>query len=61
MPFREKGLATALQIQNYDGGERNPYNHLPEDTLAHMNVDYWVEQMKATIAIALQLAGPLVP
>ncbi len=54
-------MTTALQIEDYEEGERNPYNHLPEDTIAHLNIDYWVEQMKATVAIAIQLAGPVVP
>jgi hypothetical protein len=27
--------------------------------IAYMNIDYWVEQMKATTAIAAQLANPI--
>jgi hypothetical protein len=60
VPFREKGIPTALQIQNFDGGERNPYDHSPQDTISNMNITYWLEQIKATIAIATQLVGPIV-
>jgi hypothetical protein len=47
-----------LQIQNYEG-ERNPYNHTTQDSIARMNLDYWLEQMKATTAIAAHLAVPI--
>jgi hypothetical protein len=33
--------------------------HTPMDTISHMNVDYWLEQIKATTAIAAQLAIPI--
>jgi hypothetical protein len=58
MPFRGKGLTTALQIENYEG-ERNPFYHTAQDTIANMNIEYWSEQLKATTAIAVQLAGPI--
>jgi hypothetical protein len=56
-----KGIPTGLQIQSYSGAqnERNPYNHTSEDNIAHMNLDYWLEQVKATTAIAAHLAIPL--
>ena len=44
-----------LQIENYYEGEKNPYNHRPQDTLAHLNIDYWIEQMKVTAATAARL------
>jgi hypothetical protein len=37
-------------------GEKNPYYHSPQDTIAHMDLDYWTEQMKATVAIVAHLA-----
>jgi len=52
-------LTAGLQIQDYKKGERNPYNHTAQDTIAHMNLDYWLEQMKATVAIAAQLVVPI--
>jgi len=55
VPFREKGIPTVLQVQSYEG-ERNPHMHSPQDDIANMNLDYWLEQIKATIAIAAQLA-----
>jgi hypothetical protein len=58
VPFREKGIPTGLQIENYNGGERNPYYHTGDDRISHLNLDYWVEQIKATTAIAAQLALP---
>jgi hypothetical protein len=33
--------------------------HTPQDSIAHMNLDYWLEQMKATVAIAAHLAVPI--
>jgi hypothetical protein len=59
VPFRAKGIPTALQVQNHEG-EKNPNNHTPLDSIAHMNLDYWLEQIKATIAIASYLAVPFV-
>ncbi len=58
MPFREKGIPTSLQIENYEV-ERNPYYHGTGDRVAKINLDYWLEQMKATTAIAAHLAGPM--
>jgi hypothetical protein len=52
-------MATGLQIQDFDG-EHNPYNHTSEDSIAHMNLDYWLEQVEATIAIAARMAVPVV-
>jgi hypothetical protein len=49
-----------VQIQNYKGAdkERNPYNHTAQDSFAYINPDYFLEQMKATTAIAARLAIP---
>jgi hypothetical protein len=58
VPFREKGIPTGLQIENYES-EQNPYKHTSQDSIAHMNLDYWLEQMKATTAIAAHLAVPI--
>lgn len=54
------GIPTALQIENYNEGERNPYYHDPQDTVAHINLDYWLEQMKATVAFTAHLADPVI-
>jgi hypothetical protein len=35
--------------------------HSENDTIAQINLDYWLEQMKATTAIASHLAIPLGP
>jgi hypothetical protein len=51
------GIATVLQIQNYNA-ERNLFKHTPLDNIANMNLDYWIEQIKATTAIAAHLAIP---
>ncbi len=58
MPFRAKGIPAVLQIADKEH-ESNPYNHSPEDTIPHMNVGYWLEQIKATVAFAADLAGPI--
>jgi hypothetical protein len=60
MPFRARGIPTALQIESYEG-EKNPHHHAPSDSIAQMNLDYWLEQIKATTAIAAHLAIPLTP
>jgi hypothetical protein len=44
-----------VQIENYYQGEKNPFNHVSQDTLAHMNIDYWLEQVKATVVNATRL------
>lgn len=33
--------------------------HSPNDTLAHLNLPYWTEQTKATLATAAHLAVPV--
>lgn len=33
--------------------------HKDEDTIAHLNLDYWHEQLKATVAFAGRLAEAL--
>lgn len=42
--------------EDYWGDDKNPYQHNPGDTLVHITLDYWDEQIKATIAMAAQLA-----
>ncbi len=59
MPFREKGLAVTHQIENYFDGEMNPYYHTSQDNLAHLSLDYWWEQVKATIVTAAEVSGPV--
>ena len=53
------GITTVLQIEYYDNGEPNPYYHRPQDTIAHLNLNYWYEQIKAAIVIAAKLAEPV--
>lgn len=62
MPFREKGITAVVQIQNYkkSGKDRNPYYHTDLDSFAYINPDYFLNQIKATTAIAAHLAVPLV-
>jgi hypothetical protein len=47
-----------LQIEDH-WDEPNPYYHEPGDTIAHMNLDYWEEQIRATLVTAAHLAVPL--
>jgi hypothetical protein len=58
IPFREEGIRSVLQIEDMEN-EFNPYYHSPEDSIAHMNLDYWTEQIKATVAIIAHLAVPV--
>lgn len=57
MPFREKGIPTVLQIENYEA-ERNPSMHTPDDTTTAINVGYLLEHIKLTAAMAADLGGP---
>jgi len=52
-------LPTVLQIEDHWGDDANPYYHTPGDTMAHMNLDYWEEQIKATLVTAAHLAVPV--
>jgi hypothetical protein len=47
-----------LQIEDH-WGDTYPYYHSPEDTIAHMTLDYWEEQIKATLVTAAHLAVPV--
>jgi len=47
-----------LQIEDF-WDEGNPYYHKPEDTIAAMNLNYWEEQIKATLVTAAHLAVPV--
>lgn len=58
MAFRAEGVIAAVQIQDYHG-DRNPQNHTPQDSYDLVNQNYFVEQVKATAAIASQLAVPI--
>lgn len=60
MPFREKGIPTALQIENYSESDRNPYYHSPQDAVDHINLEYFLEHVKTTIVVAGRLAEPIV-
>jgi hypothetical protein len=48
-----------VQIQNYQEGELDPYNHTTQDSLDHINLDYLQEQIKATVVFAAHLAVPV--
>ena len=39
--------------------EFNPYTHTSQDDMAHMDLDYWLEQVKATVATVAHLAVPV--
>lgn len=51
-------MTAAVQIQDYHGN-RNPYNHTPQDTYEFINQNYFIEQIRATVAIAYRLAVPV--
>jgi hypothetical protein len=57
--FGDRRREIRVNIENRED-EFNPYCHTPGDTIAHMNLDYWEEQIKATIAIAAYLAIPVI-
>ncbi len=59
MPIRAKGIPTGLQIEARESEGVNQYNHTPQDTVATMDIDYWNEQMKATLAVVAHLAVPV--
>jgi len=51
-------VTAAVQIQDYHG-DKNPNNHKPQDTYDFVNQNYFIEQIKATAAIAFRLAIPI--
>jgi hypothetical protein len=55
VPFRAKGITTVLQIEDYED-ERNPGMHSPSDTITNLNLDYLLEQIRLTVAIAARLS-----
>lgn len=58
MPFRERGITTVLQIEDYEN-DKNPYYNSTGDTISHMNLDYWEEQTKASLIFAAYLLTPI--
>lgn len=58
MPFRERGITTVLQIEDYEN-DKNPYYNTTGDSIAHMNLGYWEEQIKASVIFAAHLLTPL--
>lgn len=58
MPFRERGITTVLQIEDYEN-DKNPYYNSTGDTIAHMDLDYWEEHIKASLIFVVHLLTPL--
>ena len=58
MPFRERGITTILQIEDYEH-DKNPFYNTTGGNIAHMDLDYWIEQIKASIIFAAHLLTPL--
>ena len=50
-------MPAVLQIEDMEG-DFNPHYHTADDTLAHMDADYFVAQVRALAAMAARLAQP---
>ena len=57
IPFLNEGIPSVLTYEfDYDD---NPNEHTPRDIMDHVNIELAVEILKADLAAAIRLAGPL--
>jgi hypothetical protein len=56
--FWNRGYAAVCGIEDY-GGDFNPHYHTTNDNLAHVNLCYFTASVKAAVATAAHLAGPV--
>ena len=60
-PFWQYGYPAILAIEDYYGtGDFNPYYHTSQDNLAHVNVDYFTEMVRAAVGTFAHMNGCLV-
>lgn len=57
--FWDKGYASILAIEDYYGDE-TPYYHTSGDTLSTLNMDYYTDFVKASLATFVHLSGCLI-
>lgn len=56
--FWNNGFAAALIIEEYYGGDFNPYYHSEEDRIAILNMPYFHEMAKLAIGVLASKAAP---
>ncbi len=59
--FWDKGYASMLAIEDYNGGDYTPYYHTSGDTLSTLNMAYYTDFVKASLATFVHLNGCLAP
>lgn len=59
-PFWQYGYPAILAIEDYYGGDFNPYYHTSQDNLAHANVGYFTEMVRAAVGTFAHMNGCLV-
>ena len=60
-PFWQYGYPSILAIEDYYGtGDFNPYYHTAQDNLAHVDVDYFTEMVRAAVGTFAHMNGCLV-
>lgn len=56
--FWDNGYASVLMIEEYYGGDFNPYYHTEEDRIAILNMPYFHEMAKLSLGALASLAAP---
>jgi len=57
VPFREKGIPSVQQIEDKTA-DFNRYYHTADDTVDHMDHDYWLAMERGLVAMIGVLAEP---
>jgi hypothetical protein len=58
--FWNNGYAAVLVIEEYYGGDFNPYYHTEDDRISILNLTYFFEMTKLCIGTLASLAGPVI-
>lgn len=58
--FWNNGYAAVLVIEEYYGGDFNPYYHSEDDRISILNMTYFYEMSKLCIGTLASLAGPVI-
>jgi hypothetical protein len=59
--FWNYGYTAILGIEDYDGDDFNPYYHTSNDLLEHLDLDYYTDFVKASLATFAHMSGCLIP
>lgn len=59
--FWDYGYTAILGIENYTGGDFNPYYHTTQDRLAVLDMAYFTDFVKASLGSLAHMSGCLIP